>query len=329
MSKKYLVTGGTGFIGSAIIKKLLLKKSNKVVCLDSNIRGNLRKLGDDLKKIKIITADIRNLKALIKASRKVDCLIHLAFLNGTEYFYNRPDLVLDIGTKGIINVIEACKKNKIKELIIASSSEVYQKASIIPTPENIPLSIPNVFNPRYSYATGKILSEVIAINNSKLFKRLIIFRPHNVYGPDMGSEHVIPQFIIRMKKSISKKKAGKIKFFIKGSGKETRAFNFIDDFSDGLMKIINKGKHLNIYNIGSQEEVTITGVAKLIANHFQREITIVKGPRHPGSTLRRCPDISKLKSLGYKPKVKLKEGIKIITDWYLKNTKLIKYQNIF
>ena len=94
----------------------------------------------------------------------------MAFLNGTEYFYNRPDLVLDIGTKGIINVIEACKKNKIKELIIASSSEVYQKASIIPTPENIPLSIPNVFNPRYSYATGKILSEVVAINNSKLFK---------------------------------------------------------------------------------------------------------------------------------------------------------------
>ena len=115
---------------------------------------------------------------------------------------------------------------------------------------------------------------------------------------------------------------------IKGSGRETRAFNFIDDFTDGLMKIINKGKHLNIYNIGSQEEVTIIQVAKLIANHFQREITIVKGPGHPGSVLRRCPDISKLKSLGYKPKVKLNEGIKIITNWYLKNTKLIKYQNI-
>ena len=329
MSKNYLVTGGTGFIGAAIIKKLLKKRDNKVVCFDSNIRGNLKKLGEDINKIKIITADIRNLDAVIKASKKIDCIIHLAFLNGTENFYNKPDLVLDIGVKGIINIIEACKKNKIKELIIASSSEVYQKASIIPTPENIPFSIPDVFNPRYSYATGKILSEVMAVNNSKLFKRLIIFRPHNVYGPDMGSEHVIPQFIIRMKKNVSKKKAGKIKFFIKGSGKETRAFNFIDDFSDGLMKIINKGKHLNIYNIGSQEEVTITQVAKLVANHFQREITIVKGPGHPGSVLRRCPDISKLKSLGYKPKVKLKEGIKIITDWYLKNTKLIKYQNIF
>ena len=236
MSKKFLVTGGTGFIGSATIKKLLLNKNNKIICFDSNIRGNLRKLGNNLKKIKVIIADIRDLNALVKASKGVDCLIHLAFLNGTEYFYKKPDLVLDIGAKGIINVIDACKKNKIKELILASSSEVYQKAKIIPTPENVPFAIPDVFNPRYSYATGKILSEVVAINNAKLFKRLIIFRPHNVYGPDMGFEHVIPQFILRMKKSTLKTKSGKIKFLIKGSGKETRAFNFIDDFTDGLMK---------------------------------------------------------------------------------------------
>ena len=87
-----------------------------------------------------------------------------------------------------------------------------------------------------------------------------------------------------------------IKFLIRGSGKETRAFNFIDDFTDGLMKIIDKGKHLNIYNIGSQEEVTIKQVAKLIANYFQREIILVRKPGHVGSTLRRCPNISKLKS---------------------------------
>ena len=130
-------------------------------------------------------------------------MIHLAFLNGTKNFYDKPDLVLDIGVKDIINVIDACKKNKIKELILASSSEVYQKAKVIPTPENVPFSIPNAFKPRYSYATGKILTEIIAINNAKLFKRLIIFRPHNVYGPNMGFDHVIPQFIIRMRKSIS------------------------------------------------------------------------------------------------------------------------------
>ena len=328
MSKKYLVTGGTGFIGAAIIKKLLLNKNNEIISFDSNIRGNLKKLGKDIKKIKVITSDIRDSNSLIKASRGVDSLIHLAFLNGTEYFYKKPDLVLDVGTRGIVNVIDACKKNGIKELILASSSEVYQKANIIPTPENVPFKIPDVFNPRYSYAAGKILSEVIAINNAKLFKRLIIFRPHNVYGPNMGFEHVIPQFIVRMKKNTFQKKTGKIKFLIKGTGKETRAFNFIDDFTDGLIKIINRGKHLNIYNIGSQEEVTITKVAKLIANYFQREIFIVRETGHAGSTLRRCPDISKLKSLGYKPKVQLSEGIKIVAEWYSKNFNLIKYRKI-
>ena len=119
MSKKYLVTGGTGFIGSAIIKRLLLNKNNKIISFDSNIRGDLKKLGNNIKKIKVITADIRDPSSLIKASKGVDSLIHLAFLNGTEYFYKKPDLVLDIGARGIINVIDACKKNGIKELILA------------------------------------------------------------------------------------------------------------------------------------------------------------------------------------------------------------------
>ena len=324
MSKTYLITGGTGFIGSAIIKKLLINKDNKIICIDSNIRGNTRRLDGYLKKIKFIKSDIRDLKSLIKVSKKVDCLIHLAFINGTEYFYKYPEFVLDVGVKGILNVIEACKKNKIKELIIASSSEVYQEPSIIPTPENISLKIPNVFNPRYSYSAGKILTEIIAINNAKLFKRLIIFRPHNVYGPDMGFEHVLPQFITKMKKNTLKKKSGKIKFIIKGNGRETRAFNFIDDFVEGFMKILNQGKHLNIYNIGSKEEVTIIKVAKLVAKYFNRKITIVKKSKHLGSTNRRCPDIKKISRLGYKPKIKLEKGIKLIADWYVKNYRLNK-----
>ena len=203
--KTFLITGGTGFIGSNICE-LLIKKKYKVKIFDNNSRGNLNKIKKIKKQVKFIKGDIRNRQSLIRASKNTDVVIHLAYINGTKYFYSNPVLILDVAVKGIINVIEACIKNKVKELYLASSSEVYQKANIIPTPENIPLSIPNVFNPRYSYATGKILSEVVAINNSKLFKRLIIFRPHNVYGPDMGFEHVIPQFIIRMKKSINKKK---------------------------------------------------------------------------------------------------------------------------
>ena len=311
--KTYLITGGTGFIGSAIIKKLVQSKV-KVICFDSNIRGNFNKLGIAKNKVKIELGDIRDLKKLIKISKKVDCIIHLAFLNGTEYFYSKPELVLDIGVKGMINVLEACKKNNIKELILASSSEVYQIPKKIPTNENVIMKIPDVFNPRYSYAAGKIISEVLAINNSKIFKKLIIFRPHNVYGPDMGFEHVIPQIILRMRKS--KKKSGKINFKIQGSGRETRSFNHINDFVDGFFKILRKGKHLNIYNIGTQEEIKISDLTRLIAKNLSYKIKIIKTSVSKGSTTRRCPDISKLKKLGYSPKIKIKKGIKEVIEWY-------------
>ena len=311
--KTYLITGGTGFIGSAIIKKLVQSKV-KVICFDSNIRGNFNKLGIAKNKVKIELGDIRDLKKLIKISKKVDCIIHLAFLNGTEYFYSKPELVLDIGVKGMINVLEACKKNNIKELILASSSEVYQIPKKIPTNENVIMKIPDVFNPRYSYAAGKIISEVLAINNSKIFKKLIIFRPHNVYGPDMGFEHVIPQIILRMQKL--KKKSGKINFKIQGSGKETRSFNHINDFVDGFFKILRKGKHLNIYNIGTQEEIKISDLTRLIAKNLNYKIKIIKTSVSKGSTTRRCPDISKLKKLGYSPKIKIKKGIKEVIEWY-------------
>ena len=93
------------------------------------------------------------------------------------------------------------KKNKIKELYIASSSEVYQTPIKIPTDESEMLKIPDIYNPRYSYGGGKIISELLGIHyGKKHFKKLVIFRPHNVYGSDMGNDHVIPQFINRMKK---------------------------------------------------------------------------------------------------------------------------------
>ena len=97
--------------------------------------------------------------------------------------------------------------SKIKELYIASSSEVYQTPVKIPTKETEMLKIPNVYNPRYSYGGGKIISELYGLHFAKKFlKKFIIFRPHNVYGKDMGNDHVIPEFINRFKKIGSKKK---------------------------------------------------------------------------------------------------------------------------
>ena len=161
----------------------------------------------------------------------------------------------------MINVIDGCIKNNVKELILASSSEVYQTASKIPTDETASLIVPDPLNPRYSYGGGKIISELLTINyGRKYFDRAIVFRPHNVYGPDMGWEHVIPQFVLRMKE-LSKGKGKNIKFPIQGTGKQTRAFCFIDDFIGGLMLVLEKGKHLGIYNIGTMEEMLECGCA--------------------------------------------------------------------
>lgn len=323
-NKKYLVTGGTGFIGSALVKRLV-KEGNYVRVLDNDIRGAEERLKDIKDKIELIKADIRDAKAVQKACSGMDSVIHLAYINGTEYFYKMPELVLEVGVKGMINVIDGCIKENVKELALASSSEVYQTAEKIPTDEKAALIVPDPLNPRYSYGGGKIISELLAINyGRKHFGRVIIFRPHNVYGPDMGWEHVIPQFILRMKELSRNDKNKKIKFPIQGTGKETRAFCFIDDFIDGLMLVLEKGEHMNIYHIGAMDEISIEKVAKEVGKYFGEEIEIVQGKETEGGTKRRCPDISKLMKLGYKPKIKFDEGLRITAKWYEKNLEKIR-----
>lgn len=317
---KYLVTGGTGFIGSALVKRLL-NDGYDVRVLDNNLRGQAARLSGIMDRIEYIEADIRDAEEVNKACLGVDGVIHLAYLNGTEFFYSKPELVLDIAIKGMTNVIEGCMTTGVKELIFASSSEVYQTPPRVPTNEEVPLSIPDVSNPRYSYGGGKILGELMAINYGRNhFDRVVIFRPHNVYGPDMGYEHVIPQFVLRMK-DLAKESKEKIDFPIQGSGKETRAFVYIDDFIDGLMLVIKKGEHLGIYHIGTMEEVSIEQVALETGKYFSRKIRIVPGPLQEGGTKRRCPDIAKMKSLGYDPKIKISEGLKVTVQWYDKNPK--------
>ena len=260
MKKKvFLITGGTGFIGSNICK-LLLKKNHDVKIFDNNFRGSLNNISNFKKRVKFFKGDIRSKKSLSKAMKKTDAVVHLAYINGTKYFYTKPVLTLDIAIKGIINVIDLCIKNKIKELYLASSSEVYQTPDKIPTDETEPLRIPDVFNPRYSYGGGKILTELMGIHYGKeFFKKLIIFRPHNVYGPGEGSEHVIPDFVNKFKLLKSKK------FEIQGSGNEIRSFIYIDDFISAFNLILEHGKHLNIYNIGTSEKIKIRTLAYKMA----------------------------------------------------------------
>ena len=308
--KTFLVTGGTGFIGSNI-SKLLVDKNYNVRIFDNNSRGNINKIKNLKGKVKFIKGDIRNRKSLDKAIKKTDAVIHLAYVNGTKYFYSKPVLILDIAIKGIINVIEACIKNKVKELYLASSSEVYQTPNKIPTDEKEPLKIPDIFNPRYSYGGGKILSELMGIHyGKKYFKRLIIFRPHNVYGPNMGYEHVVPEFIKRFKYLKGKK------FKIQGTGNEIRSFIYIDDFLNAFNLILTRGKHLNIYNIGTNEKIKIKNLATKLSKILKKKIILKKTPLAKGSTKLRLPNIKKIKKLGFKPKFSMNRGLRKLLEIY-------------
>src|SRR5512132_2752640 len=198
MSARILVTGGSGFLGSALVKGLV-RQGETVRVFDDNSRGALRRLREVERDIEFVRGDIRDAAGVDAAMRGIDEVHHLAFVNGTATFYSAPDLVLDVGVKGIVNVIDACRRHGVGQLILASSSEVYQTPPRVPTDESAPLSVPDVLNPRYSYGGGKLISELMAINfGRKYFERVLIFRPHNVYGPDMGWEHVVPQFALRL-----------------------------------------------------------------------------------------------------------------------------------
>ena len=310
--KNFVVTGGTGFIGAGICK-LLIKKNYNLKIFDNNSRGSLKKFKGIQKKFTFIKGDIRDKKKVNKAFKGADAVVHLAYINGTKYFYKQPVKILDIAVKGILNVLECCIENNIKELYLASSSEVYQTPNKIPTDEKEMLKIPNIYNPRYSYGGGKILTELMGINyGKKYFKRLIIFRPHNVYGPDMGNEHVIPEFLNRFKKLKGHK------FKIQGSGKEIRTFIYIDDFVNAFDLLLKKGRHLQIYNIGTTEKLTISDLAKNIGNLLNKKIQIQKSPLKKGGTKIRIPDISLIKNIGFKQKYKIKNGLRKTIDFYNK-----------
>jgi len=316
---RILVTGGSGFVGSGLVKALV-KAGHGVRVLDDNSRGSPRRLAGVAKDIEFIAGDIRDAAQVEKAAQGMDEVHHLAFVNGTEFFYSQPDLVLDVGVRGMVNVIDACRKHGIGTLVLASSSEVYQTPPKVPTDETAPLAIPDPLNPRYSYGGGKLISELMAINyGRKYFNRVLIFRPHNVYGPDMGWEHVVPQLASRFNAAAKAQPSGTLRLEIQGTGQETRSFCFIDDLVAGVMVMREKGEHLGIYHVGTMEEVTIADLAYRIAGIYGREITLVAGKPAPGGTARRCPDISKLAKLGYKPRVPLSEGLRPTLDWYRQN----------
>jgi UDP-glucose 4-epimerase len=307
----YLVTGGAGFLGRAV-SQVLLQLGHTITVFDNFSRGD-KNFVKEISHCKLVEGDIRDKEALSKAFIGIDSIIHLAFVNGTKFFYSMPDRVVDVGIKGMINVSDLAQENNVTEIVLFSSSEVYQSPKTIPTPEEVELVIPDILNPRYSYGGAKIVSELLLTNYcDKFLDKWKIIRPHNIYGPNMGFEHVIPELI---EKALVSEKS----LEIKGDGLQTRSFCHITDFKQAFTYVLQDPRKKEIYNIGTNEESSIINLANLICNSLGKELEIKTSETPLGETNRRIPDISKITDLGFKQEIKLKRGIEELINNRIKS----------
>ena len=318
-----LVTGGSGFLGSALVKKMVTE-GWAVRVLDDHSRGCPRRLADVANDVELIEGDVRDYEDVYRAAEGIDVMVHLAYINGTEFFYQKPHLVLEVGIKGALNTLEVAVSRGIRRYWTMSSSEVYQRAAMIPTPEEICLVVPDVMNPRYSYGGGKIVTELLAVNYGRaFFDNVVIVRPHNVYGADMGFEHVIPQFLMRaalLDESVEQSEP--LSFSIRGDGSQTRSFVFIDDFIEGCYMGFMGGSNCSIYHVGTTNMISVKDLALQIISLFGRKGVVVPSKAPSGETDRRCPSIDKVAVLGYRPRVSLSEGLRETKQWYIENRAL-------
>lgn len=307
--EKILVTGGSGFLGSSITRHLV--ESGYIVrVLDNNSRGRFSRLSDIEKEFEFCVGDIRDENLVHKSLKNIDSVVHLAYINGTASFYSQPEEVLDIGIRGMQNIISGLKNSAVSKLYVASSSEVYQKPSVFPTPESVPLIIPDVFNPRYSYGLGKIVQEFMAIHATPSLSKKVIFRPHNVYGPDMGTLHVVPELFIKIADASSQSVT------LKGDGSQQRSMCEIQDFIQGFSLLLSNEQVPQIVNIGTSFETTILELALEIASNLGVKKEFLSGETPSGETDRRLPDIRQLLELGYKPTISVQDGIARYTAWF-------------
>lgn len=313
MARRCVVTGGGGFIGAHLLRRLV-RTGWDVVCIDNMLRGDQGRFADVAADVDLRTCDVRDAGAVTRVCKGAEVVFHLAAVNGTENFYKCPELVLDVGLRGALSVVEACRAADVPDLVVASSAEVYQAPPSVPTDETVPLMLPDSLNPRYSYGGSKIVSELIAFNYGQdHFRKVQVFRPHNVYGPDMGWKHVIPQFITR---ALAARDRGERDFPIQSDGSETRAFAYVDDVVSGVLTMYERGGHRTVYHIGTDDEVSIADLVGRIGRAMAVDLVLRPGRAAAGGTRRRCPDISAMRALGYEPAVGLEDGLRRTIRWY-------------
>lgn len=308
-----MVTGAGGFIGSHLVRKLSGNPDAKIIyAVDLKSNKRLAELAK-LPNVKILEQDLCDPRSADLLPDQVSAVFSLAALNGTSRFYSNPWTVLQASTLPTLLVVR--KYSGRAPILYTSSSEVYASSvdmgiAKVPTDEEAIFSISDVHNPRWSYAMAKMHGEMALVAASEeLGLHGTIVRYHNVYGPDMGGDHFIPDFVGRVMRGVAE---------IHG-GENTRSFLHIDDALNGTLLALTKASSkVPIFHLGTEDEMTIENAARTILKVMGREdleLKILSAPT--GSVLRRCPDISKAKRvLGWYPRISFEEGVKTITDEY-------------
>jgi UDP-glucose 4-epimerase len=315
---KALITGGAGFIGGQLTKRLLAD-GFEVDLVDNMSRGVEDELIAEFRThggFSVHVADLRDPASLGGVGDDYTHVFHFAALLGVQNVLDRPLAVLRDNVSMLETMLDlAARQERLERFVFPSTSEVYvgtqQHFELpIPSPETTPLAISPLDHPRTSYMLSKIYGEALCHQSGLPFT---IIRPHNFYGPRMGLSHVIPQLLQRIHDAADGDE------LVVYSIDHQRTFCFIDDAVEYVVRLLaNEDAVGGTFNIGVQSpEMTIGGLAELLCRVVGRDLTIVAGETTPGSPPRRCPDMSHTIGVtGHEPAVSLDEGVRRTYDWY-------------
>ncbi len=293
---KYIVTGGAGFIGSNIVKKLVARGDN-VVVIDNLNTGKEENLSSVKDKIIFLKDDILNVDLLEQHTNEIDGIFHQAALASVQDSFSKPEEYNNVNVNGTENILKLAKKNDFK-VVYASSSSVYGN------PEKIPISESDSKNPINPYAETKLKKEKLAEKYSQIGVKVIGLRYFNVFGKGQSKEYagVLKLFLERIRDQLPPK--------INGDGTQFRDFVYVEDVADANIMSMDSEVNHEFFNVGTNTSITILELAKTIIESAGLNIEPIFGPALKGDVQKTIANIDLIKEkIGWKPTVFLEEWI--------------------
>jgi len=293
---KYIVTGGAGFIGSNIVKKLVARGDN-VVVIDNLNTGREENLASVKDKIIFLKDDILNVDLLEQHTDALDGIFHQAALASVQDSFSKPEEYNNVNVNGTENILKLAKKNDFK-VVYASSSSVYGN------PEKIPISESDSKNPINPYAETKLKKEGLAVKYSQIGVKVIGLRYFNVFGKGQSKEYagVLKLFLERIRDQLPPK--------INGDGTQFRDFVYVEDVADANIMSMDSDVNHEFFNVGTNTSITILQLAKTIIESAGLNIEPIFGPALKGDVQKTIANIDLIEEkIGWKPTVFLEEWI--------------------